>query len=179
MLIPDEDDLTKQQLWKRCDDVAGVAANIKDELYPLIKNITSATIAAVREIMSEQKDDFQKTINELNTRMLKLEDNFKKITQDALAAMGNKLTEQMKTLDARSQNQMSQVDEKITQRLDPVINRFNEQIISFQESIRKTFGTVVDETKKYQVTVTEKVSSLSNEVKDVMGKFKVIGNNLK
>lgn len=170
--IPDEDSITKTQLWKRTDDAIGISNSIKDELYPQILQTKSNTVDEVKKLMDQQQKDLQEIQNQLNPKFLE----FKKEMLDFISEMVNKIqvayNDRIKVMEAGNRILMENTETEIEKRTKFYMDVMQEKLVSLEKQFTDLQKDVDRSITQYQLTLLSKFSELNNKVGQLMENMK-------
>lgn len=170
--IPEEDDITRRQLWKRIDEVFPVIANVTDQLQPQITSIKEIAMADVRQEIGSIQQRLDNHRSEIDSLLGAYTKKLNETIYTALKNLSEENAKNVKVLEEKIRDVQFSiagiVNKQTADTLSPVVTRMvniSKDVEAFKKDVSQSIG-------KFQTENVGKVSLLNKKLDDALGKLR-------
>lgn len=170
--IPDEREITKEQLWKKIEDsIDGVNLTIKG-FYDRVDTLPNIVMDQVKKFLEQDHVDTEVLRKNLEAGIKKIQTDLEAAIDDQLTNLKRAIVGESATLDDRNRSFQETILTKVDQKINETLAAISPSIEAMSAKVDSYKLDVEKQIKKYMIELGGKYGQVNGKVETLVAKLK-------
>jgi exonuclease VII large subunit len=176
--VPEERNITKQELWKRIDRAFDVINDKKAEYDYQLSAARETATKAVSDITAKAQQASERSREAFQSALVDAKKTLEKLVAEAVTDVKRSLNNHAAETDKRTSNVMTKISEEVEIAIERRLSRYQGTADRIGEDVRDMKTSINGAISQFQVEARAKISALNSRMDYILSKFKMIAREL-